>query len=687
VNETPPAGQPGDGPEEQPDTWFHPAAPQERARPEPEPAPEPVTEAPTEPVVVGPPTPPAPPPPEPAQPFGAVGSVIRNWPAAVVLALFALSAVIVPTMTQIATTDDWGYTRSVEILLDEGELKVFPVVAATAVGQILWGALFGAVFGMSLGMMRISTVVMVALGGIALYAILRQLGVSRSRAALGMAVWLFNPLTYALAFSFMTDAHFASAMLISVAFYLRGLRPDREDLRYVVAGSFLAGFAFLIRQQGALIPLAVGVYLVASGRLWIRMADLRRLLAVALVPALMLVGYYVWLEWFNDVPDVQEAFIDEVREAGWEGTWVLVRRIPVYVLFYAGLLLLPLLVGVVPWLRKVRDGAVFRSPVTWYGFLAWAAVVAGGLYFAGRRGQVMPFAPQWVGLGGLGPPDVLGARPRLVERDSDITYALTIAAAVGAIVLGLVVCRRLVAEPSPERAGFWLVMTVGIWQLAGILPPSYHYLRRGVTLDRYLLPVIAILIVVALWALRDVDLFQPVAWTALAAVAVFSVAAERDYLVFMDAVWDMAEHANENGVENDRLDAGSGWDGYHLYTVMLDENITKARSPRGSPWWIYFYAKPTDSSYIVATDTRVRRGYVVVESREYDQWLNDDPTSVYLLARWGLPFPVGEGTRATITWPPFNVPPPTGRPPATPPAPPATPGTPQATPAAAATPA
>ncbi|HYH11572.1 MAG TPA: glycosyltransferase family 39 protein, partial [Thermomicrobiales bacterium] len=198
---------------------------------------------------------------------GAIAASLRNWPVIIILAAFSTAAFIVPTMTQIATTDDWGYTRSVEILLDEGSLKVFPVVAATAVGQILWGALFGAVFGMSLGMMRVSTVVMVALGGVAIYAIMRQLGVTRSRSALGMGVWLFNPLTMSLAYSFMTDAHFASVMLMSLAFYVRGLRPGREDIRFIVVGSFFAGFAFLIRQQGALIPLGVATYLLCTGRL------------------------------------------------------------------------------------------------------------------------------------------------------------------------------------------------------------------------------------------------------------------------------------------------------------------------------------------------------------------------------------------------------------------------------------
>lgn len=577
-----------------------------------------------------------------------VRALVANWPVVVPLALFAIAAMIVPTMTNIATTDDWGYTRSVEILYWDIRLTIFPVVAATAVGQVFWGGLFALIFGMSLGVMRLSTVVMVALGAVALYAILRQLGVSRGRSAAGMALYLFNPLTFVLSFTFMTDPHFTSLMLIAVALYLRGLRLDDELGWVIVLGSVVAGYAFLVRQQGAFIPFAVVLWLVVSRRLPLNGTGLRRAVQVAFAPAAMLVAYYLWLRFFNDVPAVQQGFLDEVLDHGWEGTWLLVRRLAFYVPMYLGVLLLPLVIGLVPGFRERATSRFFASPLGYWLFLGWCGLLLASFFTLTRHGRVMPYMPQFLGPSGFGPPDVRGSRRRLIE-DGRILEWLTIAAIFGAILLGLLVLRRvggarqvlrprLPAMGAPEEHAAGLVAMVALWQFVGMLPPSYHYLNRGISLDRYMLPLIPLAIALVLWAVRDVPMLQPATWVGVALFAVISTAGTRDYLVFMDAIWDMGRYANTQGVANTQLDAGSGWDGYHLYTKMLDEDITKARSPKGSPWWLYFYAKPSDSTYIVTTNP-YQRGYRVVAKREYDQWLEDEPVYVYLMRNADAPWP------------------------------------------------
>lgn len=561
-----------------------------------------------------------------------------NWPVLIPLLLFALAATIVPTMTDIATTDDWAYTRSVEILYWDIRLTMFPVVAATAVGQVLWGGLFALIFGMELGVMRLSTVVMVAIGAIALYTIFRQLGVSRSRASLGMAVYLFNPLSFILSFTFMTDPHFASVMLISVAWYMFGLHPERPRPWAIVLASVFAGYAFWIRQQGAFIPIGVVFYLIASRRLWINWRSFGLAARVVLAPALMLLMYYAWLYWINDVPDVQEGFLNRARGYGWDGTWFLLRYLTYFEIAYLGFFLLPLTIALLPGFRSRVAQALFSSPLGFWAFIGWVGVAVTGLYLLTQQGRRMPYIGQFLGSGGYGPGDVPGPRRRLIEW-SWFYDVLTIVSVSGAVILGLVLCRRLVEIRTPERAAAGLVAMVALWQVIGILPPSYQYLTRGGSLDRYLLPLIPLTIALVLWSIRDVRLAQPLAWLVVAVLAVVSTAGTRDYLVYMDAVWSMARDANRAGVANEKMDAGSGWDGYHLYTDMIEQNITRNMSPSRSPWWINFYAKQTDSTYIVSTDPRWREGYVVVHQREYDQWLEDDPVVVYLLRKQDAPWP------------------------------------------------
>ncbi|MDQ4099437.1 MAG: hypothetical protein M3121_02935, partial [Chloroflexota bacterium] len=327
-------------------------------------------------------------------------------------------------------------------------------------------------------------------------------------------------------------------------------------------------------------------------------------------------------------------------------------------LVYVGFACLPLVLTLapsprrwrLPW-RRSRPAApsapsepasgFFASPIGWWLWLGWLGVLVTGLFFFTLQGRRMPYIAQFLGSSGFGPPDVRGARMRLIEPQWDWFYsALTIVCVVAAIAVGAILLRQIGVAPSPERAGAGLVAMVLLWQMVGLLPPSYQYIRQAGSLDRYLLPLFPLIIALLFWALRAVRLFQPLGWAAMLLLGTIATAGTRDYLVYMDAVWEMAERANAAGVVNTQLDAGSGWDGYYLYELMLEENITTARSPAGAPWWVYFYAKPTDSTYVVATDPAAVPGYYVVAAERYDQWLEDDPVYVFLLARVGAPPPV-----------------------------------------------
>jgi 4-amino-4-deoxy-L-arabinose transferase-like glycosyltransferase len=567
-----------------------------------------------------------------------------NWALLAVYVAFALAAVVVPTLAPVATTDDWAYARSAQILLDEGRLTIFPVVAATAVSQIVWGALFGFIFEPTLGIFRLSTVAITALGGLALYGLCRNLGVARGRGALGVATFLFNPLVFVLAFTFMTDAHFMALLVIATWLYAKALAPEEVDGWLLVAGSGVAALAFLSRQQGILIAPAVLLFLLVSRRLRRDRASLLVLVQLFALPLLAVGGYYLWLHYGNDVPQVQSTFFREILEEGWTGTWWLVRRLTVVEMMYLGLFTLPLIAAA---LSGVRWLVRATAPRGWILFAAWQAILLVGVSAFWAHGALMPYIGQFSGSGGLGAPDVLGSRPILLGPE--IRSVLTVICLIASLLLALIAARGMNAPPSRDRSRAGLVLSIGLLQVLGIMPPSYHYIGWAAgSLDRYLLPLVPLTIALALWALRGVRIALPLGWIVVAALALFSIAGTRDYLVFMRAVWTLGEEATAAGVPLDRLDAGSGWDGYHLYEYGL-EHRSRSRTPKGGPWWVYFYAPATDSAYVVAG--KPLPGYHVIREQPYSSWLQWQPTNVYLLHRAGVPWPPLPASKQIVALP------------------------------------
>src|SRR5215207_10559901 len=232
----------------------------------------------------------------------------------------------------------------------------------------------------------------------------------------------------------------------------------------------------------------------------------------------------------------------------------------------------------------------------WRLFALWQAILLVGVTALWAGGGRMPYLQQWFGSGALGAPDVRGSRPILLGPE--IRSALTVVCLIASLLLALIAARGMNAPPSRERSRAGLVLSIGLWQVLGVMVPSYHYIGWAAgSLDRYLLPLVPLTIALALWALRGVRISLPFGCIVVAALALFSIAGTRDYLVFMRAVWDMGEEATVAGVPLDRLDAGSGWDGYHLYEYGREHRI-RSRTPKGGPWWVYFYAPATDSAYV-----------------------------------------------------------------------------------------
>jgi 4-amino-4-deoxy-L-arabinose transferase-like glycosyltransferase len=191
------------------------------------------------------------------------GRPTREWPALLaILGVFAVGWLLVGPRADVPVIDDWVYAWSVEHLLDTGRVQVLDISAFYPIAQILWGALFARLAGFSFVVLRSSTVVLAVLGCWAVYLTLRELDCRRSTALLGALALAFDPVYFALSFSFMTEVPFVSFSTMALYWYIRAIR--RHEIPAVWVGCLCAMAAFLTRPIGIVLPLALLPALVGS---------------------------------------------------------------------------------------------------------------------------------------------------------------------------------------------------------------------------------------------------------------------------------------------------------------------------------------------------------------------------------------------------------------------------------------
>ena len=558
---------------------------------------------------------------------------------AAVVAVFASTACIVPVLTSAWVADDFLYARSVELLLRDHDLRIMNLAVATTVGQVAWGALFAAVLGVTPGVLRLSTLVLFVLGGLGTYGLGRELEAGRGLATLGGAVFLLHPLAYVLGFSFMSDVPFTSLLAVSTFLYGRGLRRDRPGT--VLGGSAVAAMAFLVRQQGILIPLGVLTWLVLARRLRWDRAGLRTVARVAGAPLGACVGYYLWIRLAHGVPTAQTNLFGEIRGTGWPGLVETATNVTFVEMAYVGLFVLPIAVLVV--LGAPRLVAAGTLP-GWFLGTVWGALVVIGVALFAAQDRYMPYVPQFLASWGLGAGDVRGGRPPVVGREFQLW--LTGVAAASSVVVGYAVALRFFRRSSPSASVAGLVMAVGAWQALGVIPPSLHYRLplpaavTAITLDRYLLPLLPLAVCLAVWAVADARLVR--VWPGWAVTTVFgvvAVAGTRDYLVFQREVDALATRLSRSGVPERTIDGGAQWTGSRLYDNRRSMPLPRA----GRSWWINFFAPDVEPEYMVST--RRLQGWETLDRTSYSSWLSPHPRGLLVLRRTDVPVPPPTGRR------------------------------------------
>ena len=436
--------------------------------------------------------------------------------------------------------DDWTYAWSVEHLLRAGELRFLDWSVSQNVAQVLWGALFCAPFGFSFTALRLSTWA-ASLGALlGLYALLRELGVSRPDTLVGVALVAFYPVYFILSFSFMTDVPFVAMVTWCFAALVRALKR-RSPLALAPAVVF-ACLAVAIRPVGVFLS---GVLLLAPWPPSSRWRSPLRRLAVAAAPVVAavvlmlarpgLTAYRADLTWIPGSWPWREMVNLNFGPAQL-AAWLAMNL--TFVIGTVGTALAPLALG-----SLSRENARTALP----GGLLAAPVFTGELLL--RRGVGAPLDPEFTwSLRELGTTEPL-VPPLTTAPVRSLGWALT---AMFAATLLLAVALAPVLRQKPRGQVSSLAWgALGYFALSTVLWLFY---------DRYALPLVVIVA-----ALRVGTGGIPRLRLALVGVAMFitiSGIGTWDHLQYSHALWNAVAWARQAGIEDRQLDGGyvvNGW--------------------------------------------------------------------------------------------------------------------------------
>jgi 4-amino-4-deoxy-L-arabinose transferase-like glycosyltransferase len=448
---------------------------------------------------------------------------------------------LIPPVHDYPVIDDWIFYRSVQHQLATGEFQMPPASQPNLVGLTLWGTLWARFFGLSFTTLTASTLFMALVASCAFYALARTIGIGPGASILGTALLSLNPIFFHLSYSFMTDIPFVALILMSCLCYVKGLQGPRSEVRgqssragpfdlgswtselWLAAGGFFAGYSFLIRQFGVIVPLGFLAYLALDGVVtgkwrW------REIVGVALVPALMVGGWFIWSH--DTPPTVVQASAARraarfLFKASWPGVFGnrALTLLPVLALFaWTAIRLrkahLPL---VAAWGVILGWGVLAVSfPEESYSFIQIGNIIrVGGIDFFQYSQEPIWSPLVWQGL------TLLGV----------ILAALVLGKASAMLIdwLSELKARRRV----PPVAALYIV-AFGIFVASLAL--------TGDIFDRYLLPIVPI---VLLFLLRDSGAWGRVAWgyslAALVLLTGFTLLAKADFIEHNRARWEAGE--------------------------------------------------------------------------------------------------------------------------------------------------
>jgi hypothetical protein len=553
--------------------------------------------------------------------------------------------------------DDWSYARTTEILAQTGHVVYNGWATAMLGWQLYWGALFVKLFGFSFCTLRWSILVLGMLTIFLFHRCLVRCGLSERNAALGTLTLALSPLSFALSFTFMTDMTGLLCIVVALYACLRALQSNSEASSIAwLAGATGAGLAGGTARQIAWLSALIMVPSAA----WL-LRHRRGVMAAGWVffgaSLIFVIGS---LQWFNrqpfTIPEKLLAAPLTLTNASFllVGFTRLILGLPLF--------LLPLLIPFIalfPWeSRRARMGCVS---------LGIFFALVGLLQFHRHKLYVWltPYTQNFVtSRGVIDVPIIVGLRPVVLHTGLRILLTLlTFAAALSFVVFllrryspirqGVPMWKRFMPRKdngSGQRVSWRsLAILLGPFTLAYLLLLVPRAAVHGMN-DRYLLPIIAICILVVTRVFQEsvpthlAPRLCALSFLSVGLIAMYGVAAMHDLFALYRARIAAIDEPLRRGVPRWEIGGGFEFDDWteleiagHVNDSRIENPIDAYKAPavvRGT--------QPCNNEkadlvphvvprYILSFDPDACAGRSQFAPVVYRNWLLSKPVTIYVL--------------------------------------------------------
>jgi hypothetical protein len=534
------------------------------------------------------------------------------------VAIWALVVAFVGVGGDYPLNDDWAYAYSARHLAETGELRILDWAAPSLLTHALWGAAVLRLLGDSYVSLRCGTLAFALAALVLLYALARRGAFTPSSAlfvalGLGLSPWFVN-----LAFTYMTDVPWLAMMLAALLAFSHALRPplsrrppaegialDPPNRLLLLLTGALLGAASLTRQF-AIVTMPAFVLVLAfdarrrHGARWFGPAA-RDCVLLGFPLLALYAPFQVWYSRVHGVTIANRGSFQRMLEVR---PWDVVAN-GLSAVHYAGLWLLPLAFALFSHGRlgeAVSRRQAGRTLVLLGGFflvmLLDPVITADDLARpAACIHAFMPYLGNVFYLVGLGPPTLTAAyfgREPIPHANVGLGVALTLLSLFGAVVgAGLVVtiarrvrgvfaatesAQREVAGGQREALRLTVCLFGGVYLLWILCTSTFVF-------DRYLLPVLPVVLLLGVDAAPPGLTRSPVALACVILTGLFSVALTHEYLSWNDARQRAVQALLVHGIASTDIDGGFEVNG-PLYFQPFVERTGKLL-PNDGTFWVH----------------------------------------------------------------------------------------------------